>query len=91
MHSHPWFWEVLAASLVGWVLGKVKGFSSSKDWLEGYWPNPPLPVIFILDFIIFVIVGAYFGTGIYNPATFIAAIGAGLSWPVGLGALATKE
>ncbi len=91
MHKHPWFWDVMVASVVGWVLGRVKGFSTSKDWLNKYWPNSSLPVLFFLDMILFVGVGAYFGTGIYNPDTFVEALAAGLSWPVSLGALATGD
>ena len=91
MHTQPWFWDVLAASAVGWVIGIVKGFSTSGDWIRRYWSQPPLVVIFALDLIVFVVVGAYFGTGIYNPRGFLAALAAGLSWPVGLGALATKD
>ena len=91
MHTHPWFWDVMGASVVGWVVGIVKGFSGAKDWLERYWANPPRIVVWLLDLVIFVVVGAYFGTGIYNPTTFIAAIAAGLSWPIGLGSLATKD
>ena len=90
MHNHPWFWEVLASSFVGWLIGQVKGFTSTKDWLAKYWPKTPLLVVFLLDLFVFVAVGAYFGTGIYNPENFLAALGAGLSWPIGLGSLATK-
>jgi hypothetical protein len=90
MHKHPWFFEVLASSFVGWLIGQVKGFSSTKDWLAKYWPRTPLLVVFLLDLFVFVAVGAYFGTGIYNPENFLAALGAGLSWPIGLGSLATK-
>jgi hypothetical protein len=90
MHHHPWFPEVLASSAVGWVIGLVKGFSGTREWLARYWPNTPLAVVFIMDLIVFVGVGAYFGTGIYNPANFLAAMGAGLTWPIGLGSLVTK-
>ncbi len=90
MHLHPWFWTVMAASVVGWVLGITKGFSGSDDWLDKYWPEKPKFVILIIDVLIFVLVGGYFGTGIYNPANFVAAAAAGISWPIGLGALATK-
>ncbi len=90
MHNHPWFWEVLVAAAVGWVIGKVKGFSGTADWIAKYWPNTPLLVVFILDLFVFVGVGAYFGTGIYNPTNFLAALGAGLSWPIGLGSIVTK-
>ena len=90
MHQHPWFWTVMAASVVGWVLGIAKGFSGSDDWLDKYWPEKPRIVVFILDLLIFVLIGGYIGTGIYNPANFVAAIAAGLTWPIGLGALATK-
>jgi hypothetical protein len=90
MHTHPWFWEVLASSAVGWLLGLVKGFSGAKDWLATYWSKTPKAAILILDMLIFIGVGAYAGTGIYNPTSFFAAMGAGITWPVGLGAIATK-
>ena len=90
MHHHPWFWDVAIASTVGWMLGMVKGFSGSREWLERYWPNPPSLVIGILDFVIYAVVGGYFGTGIYNPQDLVAAMAAGLSWPVGFGALVSK-
>ncbi|MBV9555428.1 MAG: hypothetical protein JO032_21830 [Alphaproteobacteria bacterium] len=91
MHTHPWFWDVTAASVIGWVIGMVKGFSGTKDWLGSYWKNPNPFAIWLLDLIVFVVVGGYVGTGIYNPTTYQAAIAAGLSWPIGLGSLATKE
>ena len=90
MPHHQFFPEVLAASVVGWIVGLVKGFDTSKNWLKTYWPTAPLFILFILDLFIFVVVGGYFGTGIYNPQNFLAALAAGLSWPVGLGALTTK-
>jgi hypothetical protein len=91
MHKHPWFWDVLIASIVGWVLGVVKGFTGSADWLKNYWPKVPVLVIFALDLVMFVIVGAYFGTGIYNPENVLEALAAGLSWPIGFGSLATRK
>jgi hypothetical protein len=90
MHTQPWFWEVLASSAIGWVLGLVRGFSGVKDWLSNFWPSAPKPLVGILDLFIFIVVGAYLGTGIYNPTNFLAAIGAGITWPIGLGSLATK-
>lgn len=90
MYKHPWFWDVLAASAGGWVLGLVKGFSGVKDWIARYWPSAPLPVVFALDLFVFVVVGAFIGTGIYNPSNLIAALAAGITWPVGLGSLTTK-
>jgi len=90
MWKQPYFPEVMVASIFGWVLGQVKGFSGAKDWLERYWPNSPKPVLFVLDLTIFVVCGAFFGTGIYNPDSLQAALAAGVSWPVGLGALTTK-
>jgi hypothetical protein len=90
MHKAPFFWTVMFASVVGWILGMVKGFDGSRDWLARYWPTAPKPILFGLDFFIFVIVGAYVGTGLYQPAAFPAAIAAGVSWPVGLGALVSK-
>jgi hypothetical protein len=89
--SHPWFTEVLAASVVGWVIGKVKGYSGTQDWLEGYWEHPPGWAVWILDCAVFVGVGGFFGTGIYNPTSFLSAIAAGFTWPIGLGSLATKD
>ena len=91
MHHQPWFLDVLLASTVGWVVGMVKGFAGTKDWLDKYWPTSPRLVTFILDVLVFVVVGAYFGTGIYSPNSLQSALAAGLSWPIGLGALATKE
>jgi hypothetical protein len=91
LHQHPWFAEVICSSVAGWLLGMVKGFSSSGDWLRKYLPSKPAFVVFLLDLLIFVVFGGYFGTGIYNPTNLLAAFAAGLSWPVGLGALATKE
>lgn len=89
--AHTWIWVVLAGSSVGWVVGKVKGFVSSKEWLHRYWPNAPLGIIFLLDVTIFIFVGSFLGTLIYNPASASEALAAGVSWPVGLGALATKD
>jgi hypothetical protein len=79
MHHQPFFWDVMGASVVGWVLGMVKGFSGSKNWLDHYWTNAPKPVLFILDLLVFVLCGAYVGTGIYHPDSFVAALGAGLT------------
>lgn len=90
IHRQPFFWTVMVASLVGWVLGMVKGFDSSKDWLAKYWNKVPKPLLFFFDLIIFVVVGAYVGTGLSQPSTFSAALAAGLTWPVALGALASK-
>lgn len=90
MYKHTWFWEVLAASIAGWVLGLVKGFSGTRDWLTKYWKQPPIPLTFALDLLVFVFIGAFIGTGVYNPNSFVEALAAGLTWPVGLGALATK-
>ncbi len=91
MWKQPYFPEVMVASIFGWVLGQVKGFSGAKDWLERYWPNSPKAIVFVLDLTIFVVCGAFCGTGIYNPDTLQAALAAGVSWPVGLGALATTK
>jgi hypothetical protein len=90
MHRHPWFLEVLVASLVGWALSMSKGFASVAEWLNRYFPNPPKLIVFLLDVIVFIVVGSYFGTAIYNPNNLLEALAAGISWPVGLGALATK-
>lgn len=90
IHKQPFFWTVMVASLVGWVLGMVKGFDGAKDWLAKYSSKPPKWALFFIDLIIFVVFGTYIGTGLYQPATFTAALGAGLSWPVALGALVSK-
>jgi len=91
MHKHPWFLEVMASSVVGWVLGLVKGFSGTKDWVEQYWTTPPKSLLFVADLVVFVVVGAYFGTGLFKPNEFLQALAAGITWPVGLGALASKS
>jgi hypothetical protein len=91
MHQHPFFVDVMASSVVGWVLGRVRGFSGIQDWLGRYWKDVPRFIIFLGDVCVFVAVGAYFGTAIYDPKSLWAAIAAGLSWPIGLGALATRD
>src|SRR5687767_12976460 len=91
MHQHPWFFEVMASSVAGWLLGTIKGFSTSADWLARYLPSRPVVVVFAIDVVVFVIFGAYFGTGIFQPHDFVSALAAGLSWPIGLGALASKD
>lgn len=92
MHDHQWFLTVMAASVVGWLLGMTRGFSTTSDWLTNYFSLDKTPtfVVWVLDLFVFVVVGAYFGTGIYNPANFVAAAAAGISWPLGLGALTLK-
>lgn len=87
LHTHPWFWEVLFSALVGWVLSIRKGYKGTADLYAKHFPNAPNWVIFVSDLLFLVVVGAYFGTGIYNPANFVAAIAAGLNWPVGVNAL----
>jgi len=91
MHHHPWFTTVAVSSFIGWILGAVKGFSSSRDWLQRYVAAPHWAVVMVLDLVIFVVAGAYIGTGIYTPTTFVSALGAGLTWPIGLGALTTTD
>ena len=91
IHRHPWFLDVLVSSAVGWALGKVRGFSGTQDWLGRYWQSVPAPIIFLVDFFTFAVVGGYLGTAIYDPGNLLAAIAAGLSWPLGLGALTTKD
>jgi len=86
----PWFFTVAAASAAGWILGAVRGFSTSADWLKKYLKNPPIALVFMADLLVFVVVGAFLGTGIYTPKTFVAAIAAGLTWPIGVGALVTS-
>jgi hypothetical protein len=89
--KQPLFPVVFLGSLIGWMVGKVKGFVSAKEWLDRYWPGAPLPVIFLLDLFIFAFVGSFLGTLIYSPTSALEALAAGVSWPVGLGGLATKE
>ena len=91
MHQDPWFITVAAASMAGWILGAVKGFSTSADWLRKYIAKPPVLLVFFSDLFLFVVAGAYLGTGIYTPTNFVSAIAAGLTWPIGLGALATSD
>ena len=90
IHQQPFFIEVMMASIIGWILGITKGFSTSRDWLSNYLQTTPIWVTFIVDLFIFVVVGAYIGTGLYQPNNFVAALGAGITWPIALGALATK-
>jgi hypothetical protein len=88
--NDPWFWEVTAASGLGWFLGTLKGFSGSKEWLARYNITPPKLVVLVADFIVYVGIGGFVGIAIYNPTTLHAAMAAGVSWPLGLGALTTK-
>jgi hypothetical protein len=78
MHTHPWFITVMLASVGGWILGIAKGFSTSVDWMKRYVNHPPAILILFIDLLVFVVFGAYIGTGIYNPSTFVAAIAAGI-------------
>lgn len=91
MHEHPWFYVVLGASTVGWLLGTVKGFHSSAGWVGQYWAGPPKALVFLVDLVVFVGIGGYFGTGIFDPSSFPEAVAAGLCWPVGFGALARRD
>lgn len=91
MHTHPWFWTVALSSAIGWILGIIKGFSTSSDWLKRYMAQPHPLLIFLVDLFVFVIIGAYVGTGIYNPTSFIAALAAGLTWPIGVAGLSTRD
>jgi len=87
LHRHPWFWEVLASAVMGWLLSIVKGFAGTEGFYNHYFSNTPNGVIMLSDLICLVVAGAYFGTAIYNPQNVVAAIAAGLNWPVGLNAL----
>lgn len=92
LHKQPYFFDVVFGSVAGWVLGMIKGFNSTADWLRRYIrKEPPRYLILGLDFIVFVAMGGYIGTGIYDPDTFVEALAAGSTWPVAFGALATKE
>lgn len=91
IHQQAFFFDVMMASIIGWIIGITKGFSSSRQWLSNYLKNTPVVVVFILDLLIFVVVGAYVGTGVYQPTNFVAALGAGITWPVALGTLASKK
>ena len=90
IRHHPWFTEVLVASLIGWVIGYVKGFSSAAEWLAKYWPKPNKLVVFLLDLLVFGLVGGYLGTAIFNPTSLNAALAAGISWPLAFGGLTSK-
>lgn len=48
--NDPWFWEVTAASGLGWFLGTLKGFSGSKEWLARYGITAPKLFVLIVDF-----------------------------------------
>jgi hypothetical protein len=91
MHNHPQFYTVCGASIAGWILGNVKGFSSSADWFKRYWPTPHPIIVLVADFLVFAVAGAYIGTGIYDPTNFVAAVAAGLTWPIGFAALTTRD
>jgi hypothetical protein len=88
MHENPWFITVALASTAGWIVGTVKGFKTSAEWWTRYLKSPHVLLVFLTDFFVFVVVGAYLGTGIYDPHNFVSAVAAGLSWPIGFGALA---
>jgi hypothetical protein len=90
MVNDPWFWDVTAASGLGWFMGTLKGFSGSKEWLARYDIKAPKWLVLIVDCIVYVGVGGFVGIAIYNPQTLHAAMAAGVSWPLGLGALTTK-
>lgn len=91
MHTHPWFKEVMVASLIGWVTGVAKGFRGSRDWLQRYWATVPTVVVFGADLIVFALVGGYLGTGIFRPSDFVQALSAGVTWPLGLLVLGSKK
>jgi hypothetical protein len=91
MHRHPWFWDVMVIPAFGWLVGSVKGQIGSRKWLEHYWHEPSPWVIFLLDVLVFIGGGAYIGTDIYNPTTFLSAVAAGLSWPIALASLAKRD
>jgi hypothetical protein len=59
----------------------VPGSWSNEEGTEmsGRRWRTPKPGIFVLDLIIFVVVGAFLGTGIYNPDSLQAALAAGVS------------
>jgi hypothetical protein len=91
IHTQPFFYTVLAASLMGWVFGMTRGFHGTRDWLARYWSTPPPWLTFILDLLIFGVVGAYMGTGLFDPSSFQAAVTAGFMWPIALQALISKK
>lgn len=68
-----------------------KGIQYFCRLAQKIYATPPPILVFLADMLVFVVAGAYFGTGIYTPTTFVAAIAAGLTWPLGLGALATTD
>jgi hypothetical protein len=91
MHQHPLFWTVGAASIGGWLLGIVKGFNTSADFIKRYWRRPYPLVVLAIDLLVFAVGGAYVGTGIYNPKEFVPALAAGVTWPIAFAALTTRD
>ena len=91
MHTHPEFITVSAASIIGWALGIGKGENiNAKKWLKKFSSKTPKWIEHIFNFIIFAVVGAYCGTGIYKPIDFTSALAAGFAWPLGLTGLAAS-
>jgi hypothetical protein len=42
MYTDPWFFDVMAASAIGWFMGLVKGYNGTRDWLARYgYAEPP--------------------------------------------------
>ena len=36
MYKQPWFFDVMCAAAIGWVLGLVKGYNGTRNWLAQY-------------------------------------------------------
>jgi len=87
LHQHKLFGWVMLGSVGGWVLGYSKGFTSAADWVKKYFPGAPGFLLFFVDAVVFGGLGAYLGTGIFDPNNIVAALAAGGTWPVGFGAL----
>jgi hypothetical protein len=87
LHHHRFFWWVMLGSVGGWVLGYSKGFTSAADWAKKYFEWLPGFLLFLVDAVVFAGLGAYLGTGIFDPNNIVAALAAGGTWAVGFGAL----
>ena len=88
MYQHERFVEVIIGGGIGWILGAVKGLSSSADWLGRYGFKPNLKFLFPVDALLFIGAGGFLGTAIFDPTSLTAALSAGVLWPIALGAVA---
>lgn len=81
----------VVGALVGWLIGCIKGFKSSADWISSYDLDAHRLIPLFLDSIIYVIVGPIIGIVIHNPASPISGLVAGITWPVMLGGLTAEK